>query len=179
MQQHCPRGGVPAESGRRICKQQTAVYKEAKGVLMSRDGKKQDNSFGQQREEWRRAYAAALSLRERFPRVEQLVLDMSFTDPKAIGTYSPQMRSYSAPAKAFFAFACPRTLCVHGGFDLDPLIVTLLGSHRTSASGVLKCQGWVHPQHTESARCLLQMHYDLRAVYEIPKATGAGGRARV
>jgi len=146
---------------------------------MSRDSKKQDNSFGQQREEWRRAYAAALSVRERFPRVEQLVLDMAFSDPKAIGRYSAQMRSFSAPAKAFFAFACPRTLCVHGGFDLDPLIVTLLNSHRTSVSGILKCHGWVHPEHTESARCLLQMHYQLQAVYEMPKASGSGGRARV
>ena len=74
---------------------------------MSRDSKKQDNSFGQQREEWRRAYAAALSVRERFPRVEQLVLDMAFTDPKAIGRYSAQMRSFSAPGQGIFRIRMP------------------------------------------------------------------------
>jgi hypothetical protein len=147
------------------------------GVLMSRDSKKQDNSFGQQREEWRRAYAEALSLRERFPRVEQLVIDMAFTDLKGIGRYSPQMRSFSASAKAFFAFACPRTLCLHGGFDLDSIIVSLLHSDRTASSGILKCHGWVHPERTENARCLLEMRYRLQTLYEMPKASSSHRRA--
>jgi hypothetical protein len=151
---------------------------KSEGVLMSRDSKKQDNSFGQQREEMRRAYAEALSVRERFPRVEQLVIDMAFADLKGIGRYSPQMRSFSASAKAFFAFPCPRTLCLHGGFDLDSIIVNLLHSHRTESTGTLKCNGWVHPERTENARCLLQMRYRLQAVYEIPKASSPSRRVR-
>jgi hypothetical protein len=147
------------------------------GVPMSRDGKKQDNLFGQQREEWRRAYAEALSVRERFPRVEQLVIDMAFTDLKGVGRYSAQMRSFSPSAKAFFAFACPRTLCLHGGFDLEPIIVKLLHDQRNASTGNLKCNGWVHPEHTEDARCLLQMRYRLQVLYEVPKASSSSRRA--
>lgn len=144
---------------------------------MSRDNK-QENSFGQQRDEWRRAYVEAHSVRERFPSVEQLVIDMTFSDQKGIGRYSSQMRSFSASAKAFFAFACPRTLCLHGGFNLDSIIGTLVHSKQTTSVGLLECHGWVHPERTQNARCLLQMHYRLEVVYEGPKASSSSRRPR-
>jgi len=145
----------------------------------SKDSKARDDSFGQQREEKRRAYAEALSVRERFPRAEQLVIEMAFVDPKSLGRYSAQMRSFSGSAKAFFAFPCPRTLCLHGGFDLDPLIAALLRSHQPESSGILECRGWVHPEHTENARCLLQLHYRLQVAYQVQNvASTTSGRAR-
>ena len=147
------------------------------GVLMSRDSKKQDNLFGQQRDEWRRAYAEALTVRERFPRVELLVIDMAFIDLKGVGRYSAQLRSFSPSAKAFFAIACPRTLCLHGGFDLEPLIVKLLHDQRAASTGNLKCNGWVHPDRREDARCLLQMRYRLEVLYDQSKASSASRRA--
>lgn len=148
-------------------------------MVMSRDNKKQESSFGQQREDWRRAYAEAHSVRERFPKVERLVIDMAFTDLKAIGSYSPQMRSFSASAKAFFAFACPRTLCLHGGFDLDSSILTLLHTSETTSIGILECPGWVHTTRTENDRCLLQMHYRLQALYESPTPSRSSRRTPV
>jgi hypothetical protein len=138
----------------------------------------QENSFRNQRERWLRAYTDAQSMRERFPEVERLVLDMTFVDPSGAGRYSAQMRGLAASAKAFFALACPRTLCLDGGFDLDPLIVTLIRGHRAESNGVIKCGGWVHPTRTDNARCLLQMHYRLEAVYDLPKAGASSRRAR-
>src|SRR5262245_51155714 len=148
-------------------------------MRLSYSTQKPENSFGDQREGWRRAYAEAPSVRERFPNVERLVIDLSFVDLKGIGRYSPQMRSLSAPAKAFFAFACPRTLCLQGGFDLDPIISSMLRASRTESIGVLECRGWVHPQRTENLRCRLQMHYRLEAVYELakPGSSRRGARA--
>jgi hypothetical protein len=132
--------------------------------------KKQGDSFRQQQESWRRAYADAPSLRERFPQVEQLVLEMTFTDLQAFGTYSAQMRSFSPPAKAFFAIACPRTLCLDGGFDLDSVIRSMLACGGTTGGGTLECQGWLDPARPENARCLLQMHYRLQVRYDTPTA---------
>jgi hypothetical protein len=146
---------------------------------MPSGNKKQEDSFRQQRETWRRAYAEAHSVRERFPEVEQLVLDMAFTDLKGIGRYSPQMRSFSASAKAFFAIACPRTLCLDGGFDLDSTILAMLASDRIMSIGTLECRGWVDPARPENARCLLQMRYQLQARYVAPKASGSGQSTRV
>ena len=110
-------------------------------------------------------------MQERFPKIEQLVLDMAFTDLQKIGRYSPQMRSFCASAKAFFAIACPRTLCLDGGFDLDSILLTMLGSGATTSIGTLECRGWVTPARAENARCLLQMQYRLQAHYDAPQAS--------
>jgi len=126
------------------------------------------DSFRRQHETWRRAYAEACTLRERFPKVEELVLDMVFVDLKAIGTYSPQMRSFSASAKAFFAIACPRTLCLEGGFDLNSIVGEVLGGRAGRSVGSLECQGWIDPTHGEHGRCLLQLHYRLQVRFGSP-----------
>jgi len=146
---------------------------------MSSGNKKQEDSFRLQRETWRRAYAEAHSVRERFPKVEELVLDMAFTDLKGIGRYSPQMRSFSASAKAFFAIACPRTLCLDGGFDLDAIILAMLATGQSMSIGTLECRGWMDPARPENARCLLQMRYHLRARYAAPTASSSGESTRV
>jgi hypothetical protein len=137
------------------------------------------DSFKRQHELWRRAYAEACSLRERFPQVEQLVVDMAFTDVKEMGRYSAQMRSFSASAKAFFAIACPRTLCLDGGFDLDSIVLDLLGTCGTTSMGTLECRGWVDPTRPEHARCRLQMHYRIQVRYDAPEPSPSKRRARV
>jgi len=137
------------------------------------------DSFKRQQEAWRRAYAEALSLRERFPQVEQLVVNMTFTDVKAMGRYSEQMRSMGASAKAFFAIACPRTLCLDGGFDLDAIVLGLLAGGETASMGTLQCCGWVDPTRAEHSRCQLQMHYRIEISYEASKLGATKRRASV
>ena len=118
-------------------------------------------------------------MRERFPKLEHLVLDMTFTDLTGFGTYSPQKRTLSASAKAFFAFPCPRTLCLDGGFDLDSIILAMLDADRLTSTGMLRCHGWVDPRRTENARCLLQLRYRLQARYDAPQASRSSQRAPV
>jgi hypothetical protein len=114
----------------------------------------------------RRAYANALTVRERFPQVEALVLNIAFSDMKGNITYASQMHTFSASAKGFFAIACPATLCLDGGFDLDAIVISMLNAERAGTTGNLKCHGWVSPTHTASARCQVHMHYELQARYE-------------
>jgi hypothetical protein len=137
---------------------------------------KPTDSFRRQRESWHRAYAEATGVRERFPHVEQLVMELAFTDARAIGWYSPQLHGFSGAAKAFFAVACPRTLCLDGGFDLDSLVRNLLDAHGTSSRGTVECHGWTDPARHEQGRCLLQVHYQLRVIYDGPKPVNGAGR---
>jgi hypothetical protein len=133
---------------------------------------KHDDVFRRQQESWRHAYAQALSLRERFPRIEQLIVDMTFTDTRGFGTYSPRMHSFSPSAKAFFAIACPRTLCVDGGFDLDALVVKLLRNSMKSATGTLECAGHMRPGHAGQGPCMLQMSYRFEIRYALAARRG-------
>jgi hypothetical protein len=82
------------------------------------------------------------------------------------------MRSFSASAKAFFAFACPRTLCLHGGFDFDPLIVDLIAAGDTIATGTVECRGGLGRTPSEDTRCLLQLHYRIQISYRAPADRG-------
>src|SRR5262245_43819869 len=145
---------------------------------MAKENRPQDDSFGEQRETQRRAYAESPSVRERFPKLERLTIDMTFKDMKLLGTYSPQMRSFGAAAKAFFAFGCPRTLCLQGGFDLDPIIQTLFESNRAKSSGIVQCQGWLHSSRSENTRCRLQLHYTLQLAYESAESIRVRRRIR-
>jgi len=140
------------------------------GAYDGRNGKPVD-AFRRQHEAWRRSYASASRVDERFPNVELLVIDLVFTDARRIGRYSPQMRSFSGSAKGFFAIACPRTLCLDGGFDLDPILLAMLGTEGTMLRGTLECRGWVDPTRAENTRCLLRMHYRLGAHYGASRAS--------
>ncbi len=138
---------------------------------MSKESRPQEGSFEQQRETWRRAYAEAPSVRERFPKLERLTIDMTFCDVKRLGTYSPQMRGFGASAKAFFAFGCPRTLCLQGGFDLDPIIQSLFETHQAKSSGTLQCQGWLRQSHNDNTHCRLELRYSIHLQYEVSEST--------
>jgi hypothetical protein len=135
---------------------------------------KQVDSFKRQRDVRRKAYAETLKLRERFPDVEQVVLEVTFTDSRRMGTYSPQMHSFYPGAKAFFEIACPRTLCVDGGFDLDAIVEAMLSRTHGTEIGTLECDGWLDPLHTSSARCLLRMRYRLQGCYGASKPQASG-----
>jgi len=146
------------------------------GAYDGRNGKPAD-VFRRQEETWRRAYAAASRLHERFPKLELLVIDLTFIDVRRMGRFSPQMRSFSGSAKAFFAIACPRTLCLDGGFDLDPIVLAMLSTKATTSNGTLECGGWMDPTRAENTRCLLRVHYRLGARYNAPKASTPKRRA--
>jgi hypothetical protein len=126
---------------------------------------KHDNRFRRQHDDWRRAYHESSSVRERFPRVEECVVCVAFSDVQRYGTYSPLMHSFSPSAKAFFAVACPRTLCLDGGFDLDAIIVKLLGSAGQVATGTLDCAGQMQRLLPADAICRLRMRYSVRIRY--------------
>ena len=127
---------------------------------------KRHTAYRQQQDARRRAYLAARSLREESPRIERLVLQMSFVDPRGTGHYSPQMHAFSPGAKAFFIVPCPCSLCLDGGFDLGPAVARALAAGAKDSTGHLVCKGWQGPQQAEKDRCGIEMRYRLAACYQ-------------
>jgi hypothetical protein len=85
-------------------------------------------------------------LREVFPNVDQLRIELVFNDASAF-TPSPQLHTLYPAASAFFRFACPCADC-DGDFDLSGAVASLLeaaaaGRRRidASSSGRMACQG--------------------------------------
>jgi hypothetical protein len=145
-------------------------------ILLTSPRQNPGDSFRRQAESRRRAYAEAQSLRERFPGVEEIVADLAFIDKQQLGVYSAQLRSFSSAAKAFFSIACPRALCLGGGFELDQLIVKLIETHKSTAAGVLECPGCIDPRNPHST-CLLRLNYQIVVRYE-PQPPGASEKLK-
>ncbi len=133
-------------------------------------GDKQPGAYKQQRESRRRAYVDTPSLRQECPRVEQLVVHLTFADPKGIAQHSPQMHSYSPAARAFFEIACPSSMCLHGGFDLGPVIARMLAQGAETTTGTATCPGWRGPGRSDTDRCRIEMRYTLSVSYQDPAA---------
>jgi hypothetical protein len=84
-------------------------------------------------------------LREVFPNVGQLRIELVFNDASAF-VPSPQLHTLYPAASAFFRFACPCADC-DGDFDLSGAVASLLeasaGRRRieASSSGRMDCPG--------------------------------------
>ena len=115
-------------------------------------------------ERLRRDRAAALTLRDAFPAVEQLRLELKFEAATA-NTPAAQSHVLHPPARAFFAFPCPHADC-DGQFDLSAAVGALLTNQAAEAKGVLKCSGQRLDRRAARVPCELDLHYTCSVAYQ-------------
>src|SRR5262245_11911078 len=127
---------------------------------------KQIDAYKHEREARRRAYMSAPSLKDRFPAVEQLVLELTFVDASASSHHSPQTHIFGPGARSYFEVACPFSSCTGGGFDLTALVADLLSHRERVAVGKLVCRGWQDRGRAGEHRCLLELRYRVSASFE-------------
>ena len=127
---------------------------------------KQVDAYKHEREARRRAYMSAPSLKDQFPAVEQVVLELIFVDPSASSQHSPQTHIFGPTARAYFEVACPFSSCTGGGFDLSAVVADLLSHGERAAVGKLVCRGWQDRGLTGEHRCLLELSYRVSASFE-------------
>jgi hypothetical protein len=126
------------------------------------------------REQMTNDHLRSAPLRKLFPQIEQLRIELVFSDASThMPPPSSQLHTLFPAAPAFFRFACPCADC-DGDFDLTETVSNLLMSTATrkrghSLSGQVACHGVrfrTHPVH--QAQCSIRLHYQL--VYEIRRA---------
>jgi hypothetical protein len=127
---------------------------------------RQLDAYKQERDTRRRAYMNAPSLREKFPHVEQVALELIFADPTGVGKHSPQIHTFGPAARAYFEVACPCSACLSGGFDLSAVISNMLSHRRTAVSGKSSCDGWQDRGRVGEHRCPLELSYRVTASYD-------------
>jgi hypothetical protein len=105
-------------------------------------------------------------LREVFPNVDQLRIELVFNDASAF-IPSPQLHTLYPAAAAFFRFACPCADC-DGDFDLTGAVASLLlessaGRRRIDAtsSGRMDCQGVRLRDMAGEKGCPMQLSFRL------------------
>ena len=127
---------------------------------------KSTDNYKQERETRRRAYMSAPSLKQQFPAVEQVVLELIFADSSGIAKHSPQTHTFGPAARAYFDVTCPFSSCLGGGFDLSRVISDMLSHRQRTVSGKLHCHGWQDRGRIGERRCLLELQYRITVGYE-------------
>ncbi|MDE2136666.1 MAG: hypothetical protein KGJ68_04470 [Gammaproteobacteria bacterium] len=118
----------------------------------------------ERRERLRNSRATALALREVFPAVQYLRLDLMFRSP---GPSTPAMQSHTlhAAARAFFEFPCPYADC-DGQFDLSAAVKAAIAGPTHQTTGELECSGRRAVGVGESDLCKLHLSYTVAATFK-------------
>ena len=103
-------------------------------------------------------------MREAFPAVQQLRLDLLFRSP---GPTTPAMQSHTlhAGARAFFEFPCPYADC-DGQFDLGAAVHAALTDPAHHATGELECSGKRVVRVGGGELCGLHLSFTVTASFE-------------
>lgn len=113
----------------------------------------------------RRERAATQTLRDAFPAVQQLRLELKF-EGAAPNVPAAQSHVLHPPAQAYFAFPCPHADC-DGQFDLTAAANAVLTNQAVpEAEGALKCSGQRLDRRVSRVPCELHLHYRLTVVYK-------------
>lgn len=111
--------------------------------------------------------ATAPALRQAFPAVQQLRLDLHFHSPDSASP-AAQGHTLHAAARAFFEFPCPYADC-DGQFDLDSAVKAALADPTHRAAGALECSGNRAVRVGESEACRLHLDYTVSARFQADK----------
>jgi hypothetical protein len=114
--------------------------------------------------------AQRVALRDAFPHIDRLRIELVFNDASACNP-SPQLHTLYPAAAAQFRFSCPRGDC-DGEFDLAGPVAALVESTRptiASSSGQLCCQGVRLRNLVHQRNCVTQLSFRLM----VDRAVGA------
>ncbi|MCK4913426.1 MAG: hypothetical protein KAS69_02370 [Planctomycetes bacterium] len=122
--------------------------------------------YEQQKQRYWDGYRRAPLLKEKYPKVTNISVEMSFKDNDERSNPKPQQVEFSQESKAFFKIECPCHECVSGGFDFSSAINELVTSHLDKLDGTITCQGWQDKERINKHRCFLKLNYTIFARYK-------------
>ena len=111
------------------------------------------------------AYHRSPFLKEKYPQVAKIVVDMEFKNPDWGDDPEPQKETYYQQSKAFFKINCPHIECISGGFDLSWAVDELVTSKLEKTSGTITCQGWQDKERINKHHCFLELNYTISVHY--------------
>jgi len=124
----------------------------------------------QSREQSQRRRAAAGTLGDVFPEVEQIRVELRFGVSANLAPAAQRHALYPS-APAYFEFACPIGDC-DGSFDLNGVAAPLLKNSNSQADGTIQCSGSRTCSGETRQPCSLRAEYWITAQYQ---STGAKG----
>jgi hypothetical protein len=115
------------------------------------------------KEQWRQDRGAAKTMREAYPKLAQVRIELTFVEAVA-RVPAAQSHVIHPPARAFFQFPCPYAAC-EGRFDLTTAAGLIISSTAARNSGNLECTGVRHKGSALKQPCGVQARYTILAEY--------------
>jgi len=98
-------------------------------------------SYREQLEVKKNILLAAGLVSERFPGVAGIELRMTYYQKTADPVLMTRKVCFSPANYAFFHLDCMREECSDGGFDLAPMVASLVKNRKSSVKGNINCHG--------------------------------------
>ena len=116
------------------------------------------------------------SLSEKYRELKSLTVELAYFSPEGV-TRSSQIKYTVNPnhAKSVFRFDCPNSECIRGDFDLSEALAQAVAARQTTATGEMRCQGWLSKTTIDEIHCHNILRYKLSLEYGVSCAVS--GRA--
>jgi len=101
----------------------------------------QKQSYKDKMEQKRIVLVANGLVSERYPGVSNIELRMTYYQRTVDPILMKRTVSFTPTTYACFRMDCMRDECSNGGFDLTPVIASLVKNRKTSVKGNIACQG--------------------------------------
>ncbi|SEQ84083.1 hypothetical protein SAMN04488038_11189 [Solimonas aquatica] len=123
----------------------------------------------QLREQRQREYNASQTLAARYPQVQELLLELRFTEGDEVPLLSPYRQIFTGEMQAFFELRCPSRSCAGGGFDLGRAVDDAARGRARSEGGRLFCRGVNTEGAGRGESCRVQLSYGIEVVPLTPR----------
>ena len=122
------------------------------------------------RQEGQRA-AESVSLAEKFRELKSLMVEFGYLSPEGVAS-NRQIKYTVNPdhAKSVFRLDCANYECVGGDFDLSEALVQAVAARQATATGEMRCQGWLNKATISRIHCHHILRYKLTLGYEFAPA---------
>ena len=84
----------------------------------------------------------------RYPDVSSVIVSMNYYRKNAGPSFMQRTVNFFPSSAAYFLMECMKHDCVDGGFNLEPVITTMMSSRLESENGELVCHGNNSSGHT-------------------------------
>jgi hypothetical protein len=98
-------------------------------------------SYLEKQERKQKAMQAAGLISDRFPGVASIAFRLTYYQKTSVPVLMTRTVNFFPANYACFRLDCMRDECTNGGFDLSPVVASLVKGRKTSGTGKLTCAG--------------------------------------
>ena len=108
----------------------------------------------------------SLSLSEKYRELKALTAELAYFSPENVAR-NTQIKYTVNPshARSVFRFDCINDECVRGDFDLSEALARAVAEHKVTATGEMRCQGWLNRATIDEIHCHNVLRYKLSLEY--------------